>query len=98
MCQISADYHTKEDGSKEELLILQDNLDDQVQKQYQDMCQEGDNAHCWYCHLEYTDDLDPTDSGAGNQVRFWFGVYLDEWLWGYGNVDIWYFGLFPASH
>ena len=30
--QISADHHTKEDWSKEELLILQDNLYDQVQK------------------------------------------------------------------
>ena len=29
MCQISADNHTKEDGSKEESSILQDNLDDQ---------------------------------------------------------------------
>ena len=29
---ISADHHTKEDGTKEGLSILQDNLDDQVQK------------------------------------------------------------------
>ena len=36
---ISSDCHTKEDGSKEELLLLQDNMDDQVQKKYQDMCQ-----------------------------------------------------------
>ena len=32
MCQTSADNHTKEYGSKEELLILQYNLDDKVQK------------------------------------------------------------------
>ena len=37
--QKSAYHHIKEDGSKEELLILQYNLYDQVQKQYQDMCQ-----------------------------------------------------------
>ena len=30
--QISADNHTTQDGYKEELIILQDNLDDQVQK------------------------------------------------------------------
>ena len=30
MCQISAYRHTKEDGTNEELYILQDNLDDQV--------------------------------------------------------------------
>ena len=30
--QISADHHTKEDRSKEELLVLQDNLDYQVKK------------------------------------------------------------------
>ena len=76
--QISVDYCTKKDGSKEELLILKDNLDDQVQKQYQDMCQDGDNNLCWYYYREYTDDLDPPDAGAGNHIRFWFGVYLDE--------------------
>ena len=32
MHQISADHHTKEDGSKEELFILQDNLYEQLHK------------------------------------------------------------------
>ena len=36
-----AHHHTKEDGSKEELSNLQDNLYYQVKKKYQDMCQEG---------------------------------------------------------
>ena len=30
--QISEDHHTKEDGSKDELLILQDNLDGNIHK------------------------------------------------------------------
>ena len=30
---IIADHHSKEDGYKEELIILKDNLDNQVQKQ-----------------------------------------------------------------
>ena len=87
MCQTSLDHHTKEDGTKEELYILQDNLDDQVQKKYQYICQEGYNTIRWYCHPEYTYDLDPTESGAGNQIRFWFGVYLAYWLWDYGNME-----------
>ena len=61
---ISADHHTKEDGSKEGLLILQDDLGYQVQKQYQDMYQKGDNTLCCYYHTEYIDDLDPPDAGA----------------------------------
>ena len=76
--QISADNHTKEDVYKEELLILQYNLDDKVQKQYQDICQEGDNTLCWNYHTEYKYDLDPPDTGAGNHTRFWFRVYLDD--------------------
>ena len=75
--QISADHHTKEDGYKEELLILQDNLDDKVHKNYQDMCQEVYNILCCNYHPEYTDDMDTPDAGAGNQTRSWFGVYLD---------------------
>ena len=42
------------------------------------MCQEVDTSFCWYCHTEYTDDLDTLDTGTGNQISFWFGVYLDE--------------------
>ena len=57
--QISADHHTEEDGYKEELLILKDNLDDKVQEQYQYMCREIYNTLCWYFHTEYTDELDP---------------------------------------
>ena len=75
--QISTDHHTKEDGYKEGLLILKDNLNDQLQKQYQYMCQEVDNI-CWDYHTYYTDDLGHTDACAGNHIRFWFGVYLDE--------------------
>ena len=62
------------------------------------MCKEGDNTLCWYYHPEYIDELDPPDAGAGNQIRFWFGVYLYEWIWEYGNVELWYLGLFPDSH
>ena len=54
MRQISADHYTKSDGTKKELSILQDNLDDQLQKKYQDMCQEGYNTFCWYYYPEYT--------------------------------------------
>ena len=61
------------------------------------MCQDVDNTLFWNYHPEYTYDLDPPDAGAGNQIRFWFGVYLDEYLWDYENVKLCYLGLFPAS-
>ena len=51
------------------------------------MCQKGYNTLCSYYHPEYTYDLDSPESGAGNQIKLWFGVYLDEWLWDYGNVE-----------
>ena len=98
MHQTSADHYTKEDGPKEELFILKYNLDDQVQKKYQDMCQQGYNNLYWYYHPDYTYEQDTPELGAGNQISFWFGVYLDEWIWDYGNVEQWYLGLFHASH
>ena len=96
--QISADHHTKEDGSKEELLILQDNMDGQGHKQYQDMCRDVDNTICWYFHPEYAYYLDPPDVGAGNNIMFWFRVYLDEWICYCGNVELRYLGILPPSH
>ena len=50
MKQICADNHTKEDGSKEELLVLQDKLGDKLQKKYQYMCQKVDNNLFWNYH------------------------------------------------
>ena len=46
LCQISEDNHTKEDGFKEDILLLKDILDDKVHKEYQYMRQEGDNTLC----------------------------------------------------
>ena len=85
-------------GPSRSYSYYKDNLVNQVQKQYSDMCQDGDNTLCWHYHPEYIDDLDPPDAGAGNHIRFWFGFYLDGQLWDYGNVDLWYLGIFPASH
>ena len=62
------------------------------------MCQEGDNIISWNYHPGYADDLDAPHIGAGNQIRFWLGVYLDGQLWYYGNVDLWHLGLLLASH
>ena len=78
--------------------MLQDNLDDQVQKQYQYMCPEGDTTLYWYYHPDNTYGLDPPDTSAGNQIRFWFMVYLYEKLRDYVNVEIWYLGLFHYPH
>ena len=61
------------------------------------MCQEENNTHCWYFHHEYTYEQDPPDLGAVNQIMFWFGFYLDEWLWGYGNMDLWIYGIWDYS-
>ena len=62
------------------------------------MCQDEDNTLCWYFCPNYTDDLDPPDIGAGNHIRFWFGVYLDECLWDYVNMELWHLVLLPYSH
>ena len=49
MRQISAYHNTKEDVSKEDILIFQYNLDVKVQKQLQDMFQEGYNTiFCYF--------------------------------------------------
>ena len=85
MRKMSADRHTKLYGSKKEILILQYNLNGKVQKQYQDMCQEGDNNLFRYFLTEYYYDLDPPDAGVGKKIKYWFRVYRYELLWGSGK-------------
>ena len=76
MYQISENYHTKEDGSKEEPLILKYNLDMKAHKQYQYMFQDVANTFILYWFTYYIYDLAPPDVGAWNHIKFWFGVYL----------------------
>ena len=64
MCQISADNRNKQDGVKEDLLILQYNLDGKLKKQYQDMCQDGTNILCLYLPTENIYELSPPYSGT----------------------------------
>ena len=59
---------------------------------------EADNTLCWYCHPDYIDTWYHTDAGAGNQIRFWFIIYLYGWIWDYDNMELWYLVIFPASH
>ena len=71
-----------------ELLILQYNLDGKVYKQYQYMYQEGANNLCWYWPTDYTDDLVTPETGAGNHIKFWFGVYTYDWIWDSNNLEL----------
>ena len=50
------------------------------------MCQEAYKTLCCYLPTEYTYYLDSPDSGRGNNIKFWFGVYLYEWFWGFENL------------
>ena len=50
-----------------------------------------------YTPPDYTDDLSPVDAGIGAQIKYWFGVYLDEWLWENENIDKWESGRFHPS-
>ena len=70
MHQIRADHHTKEYGSKEELLILQDNLYDQVHKKTKICVRREITPFLRNYHPEYIDGLDNPDAGAGNHIRF----------------------------
>ena len=44
------------------------------------MFQEESNTLCGYLPPEYIDNLDPTGAYEGNQIKFWFVVYLDDWI------------------
>ena len=50
------------------------------------MFQEWYNTNLCYYHPEYTHDLDPPDSSAGNNIMFWLEFYPDECIWDYGKV------------
>ena len=49
------------------------------------MCHYGDNTIFWYLPTEYSFDLAPTYAVTGKKIKFWFRVYLYEWLWDSGT-------------
>ena len=56
------------------------------------------NTLFWHWPTEYISGLSPPDADSGKNTKFWFGVYLDEWLWDSENVDIWEEVRLTASH
>lgn len=85
------------DGRREDLLLFLDNLDAQVQETFKRKCLEVARASVHFYPANYTDHLAPPDAGLGTQLKHWFGVYLDMWLWDKDNIDHWESGKFPAS-
>ena len=98
MRQISADHHTKEDGPKDDFFILQDNLDDQVQQNINICVRRDTTPYVGITILSTNITWILLNQVQEIRSGFWFGVYLDEQLWDYGNVEQWYLGLLPASH
>lgn len=84
-------------GVTDEWLLLADNLDGQVQADFIQTCKDVANAKVWFYPPNFTDDLAPVDAGLGQQIKFWFAHYLDEWLEDDNNIDLWESGQFPAS-
>ena len=35
------------------------------------------------------DDLDLSDDGMVALIKYWFGIFLDQWLWEDDNIDCW---------
>jgi hypothetical protein len=94
---ISDEHHKKADGTREDLLLFLDNLDAQVQEPFKRACLHNARASVHFYPANYTDHLAPPDAGFGAQLKHWFGVYLDAWLWHKNNIDHWESGKFPAS-
>ena len=69
----------KEDGSRDSLIILPDNIGGQVQAHYQDIWRLKYSALCCYFPPEYTDELETPDDESGAQIKHWFGIGLDVW-------------------
>ena len=94
MLQISSYHHTKQDGSKQDPIILQYNLDSKVQKHYQYMCKDGYNTICWYFPTNYTDYLAPLDAGARKISSF--GLEF-TFMSGFGTLEIWSYSSWDDS-
>ena len=36
-----------------------------------------------------TDNMDTPDAGLISFIKYWFGIFLDQWLWEDENIDRW---------
>ena len=51
---------------------------------------------CFYYSPEYTKNLAPPDAGDGAQIKHWFGIGIDAWLWEEQNGEDWKSGKLPS--
>ena len=94
---VSDTFHCNEStGEREDLLLFQDQLDAQMQQEYKDICKEKASAYAHYYPANHTDEVAPCDAAPGAMVKHYTGVYLEEWLWEEGNIELWESDKFPA--
>ena len=51
---------------------------------------------CFYYSPEYTKNLAPPDAGDRAQIKHWFGIGIDAWLWEEQNGEDWKSGKLPS--
>ena len=90
MHQISVYRHTKEDGSKEKLIILQGNLYDKLQKKYQYMCQEGDKTFVGITILSA--QMNWILLTQVQEIISGFGSYFNSMI-SFGTMAVWSYGI-----
>ena len=63
---------------------------------YQQNGIDSSKSLCCYYHLDYMNNVFPTDAWEGDQVKHWFGVGLNYWILVNKNVAWWESGKFPT--
>ena len=61
------------------------------------MFQEAANTLCLYYPPECINGVAPPGAGAVNYINFWFGEYLQEYIYDPGNMELWELYRFTAS-
>ena len=36
-----------------------------------------------------TDDLAPPDAGLIDMIKYWFGIFIEQWIWEDEKIDHW---------
>ena len=82
------EHHVRLYGTRRDTLHSYDNLGGNIFLSFIQLNRVYGSL-CNFFPKNLTDDLDPPDDGLISFIKYWFGIFLHQWLWEDENIDRW---------
>ena len=79
------EQHVRSDGTRQYTLHFHDNLDGHISPPFIQLNHDY-RSFCHFLPTNLIDNLAPSDSGMIALIKYWFFIFIDQWIWEDENI------------